>query len=169
VIVRTAEIDDARAIAEVHVDAWRAAYRGLLPEAVLDQFSATRERTWRELLSEASQASLTLVAVDDAGRVAGFCALSTPSRDDDADEGTAEIAATYVRPNHWRAGIGTALLDAAFARLRQEGYEGVTLWVFAANDRASAFYRTFGFQPDGRENRHDWSGDLLEVRLRARL
>jgi ribosomal protein S18 acetylase RimI-like enzyme len=169
VIVRSAEIDDARQIATVHVDAWRAAYRDLLPEAVLRQFAANRERSWREILSGESEASPTLVAVDQAERVAGFCALSTPSRDDDADERTAEIAATYVEPSRWRAGIGSALLEAALGRLSERGYEQVTLWVFGANERARSFYQTFGFEPDGRENRHDWSGGLPEVRLRTRL
>jgi hypothetical protein len=62
VIVRSAEIDDARQIATVHVDAWRAAYRDLLPEAVLRQFAANRERSWREILSGESEASPMLVA-----------------------------------------------------------------------------------------------------------
>ena len=168
--MREAQQRDARLIAAVHVRAWRAAYRGLLPDALLDALSVDeRERSWRELLGETHGRSLTLVAGDDADTVEGFCALSTPSRDDDADERTAEIAATYVEPNRWRAGVGTLLLDVALGRLRRDGYEQATLWVFAENDRARSFYERFGFEPDGGEDQHDWSGGLLEVRLRARL
>lgn len=157
--VRKAETSDARATAGVHVRAWQAAYRGLLPDELLDRLSVEeRERNWRELLGEASGRSFTLVAVDDADVVQGFCALATPSRDDDADERTAEVAATYVEPGRWRVGVGAALLDAALAELRRAGYEQATLWVFAANEGARLFYRSFGFEPDGRDARHDWSG-----------
>jgi ribosomal protein S18 acetylase RimI-like enzyme len=167
-MMRRAEQGDAQAIAAVHVSAWRQAYRGLLPDEVLDQLSVEeREQSWRELLDERHGRWFTVVAVGSDARVEGFCTTATPSRDDDAGERTAEIAATYVDPAHWRAGIGSALLDAALAELRQADYEEVTLWVFADNARARSLYRRFGFEPDGGEARHDWSGGQLEVRLRA--
>ncbi|MDQ3759635.1 MAG: GNAT family N-acetyltransferase [Actinomycetota bacterium] len=168
--MREAQLRDARQVAAVHVRAWQAAYRGLLSEELLDQLSVQeRERRWHELLSETHGRSFTLVSVDDGERVEGFCALSTPSRDADADARTAELAATYVEPDRWRVGVGTALVDAALARLRRGGYEQVMLWVFAANDQARSFYRRFGFEPDGRVDQHDWSGGVVEVRLRVRL
>ena len=168
--VRRAERGDARAIAEVHVRAWHEAYRGLLPEGVLDQFTVKRrEGSWRELLDDSHGRWFTLVAVGPEARVEGFCTAATPSRDEDARERTAEIAATYVDPARWRAGIGITLLDAALAELRGGEYDDVTLWVFADNERARSFYQRFGFQPDGAEARHDWSGGQLEVRLRAAL
>ena len=39
VTVRDATVDDARAIAEVHVASWRWAYRGQLPDDLLDGLS----------------------------------------------------------------------------------------------------------------------------------
>jgi len=38
-MIRPATPEDARAIAEVHVASWRYAYRGLLPDDVLDRLS----------------------------------------------------------------------------------------------------------------------------------
>jgi hypothetical protein len=74
--LRRARQYDARNIAEVHVRAWRGAYKGLVPDEILDGLSVEeRERSWRELLSPQE------------GR----------SRDDGADESTAEIAATRTR------------------------------------------------------------------------
>ena len=66
-------------------------------------------------------------------------------------------------------GVGSALLDAVLAELRRDGYPQATLWDFANNERARSFYRTFGFEPDGREATHDWSGGQVEVRLRTAL
>jgi hypothetical protein len=83
VTVRSAETGDVRKIATVNV-------RRLVDE---------RER---KLLGETGGRSLTLVAVDEGGRMEAFRALSTPRRDD--DERTAEIAATHVEPSRWRTG-----------------------------------------------------------------
>ncbi len=92
-----------------------------------------------------------------------------PSRDEDAGEGTAEAAATYVVPERWRAGIGSELLGAALSRLREAGFHEATLWVFAGNHGARAFYGTLGFEPDGAEVTHDWAAGEAAVRLRASL
>lgn len=149
--LRRANAGDAQAIAELHVAAWRAAYRGLLPDDLLDRLSVDeRKRSWAELLSD-NGSSFTLVATDDEGRVEGFCMAATPSRDADANDATAEIAATYVVPERWRAGVGRVLLWAALAQLRADGYREATLWVFSENEQALSFYRRFGFEPAARK------------------
>jgi GNAT superfamily N-acetyltransferase len=168
--IRRATPADAQAIAELHVRAWRAAYRGLVPDEVLDGLAVSeREWSWSELLAKADGSSFTLIAFADEGRVEGFCTATVLPRRDDAGTHTAEIAATYVDPDRWGAGIGSALLGSALEELRSDGYQEVTLWVFAANERACSFYRRFGFVPDGHEAKHDWSKGQLEVRLRSRL
>jgi GNAT superfamily N-acetyltransferase len=166
--VRAAKQEDAWAIARVHVCSWQVAYRGLVPDGVLDGLSIEhRERIWRKLLSESGGASFTLVAERDGG-VAGFCHVAAPSRDDDASDSTCEVTAIYVDPDAWRAGVGRALLDTALSDVRQDGWEEATLWVFAQNVGAHAFYERFGFTRDGAEVQHEPSGQI-EVRLRASL
>ncbi|MGH2840330.1 MAG: hypothetical protein ACRDKY_05850 [Solirubrobacteraceae bacterium] len=50
--VRTATRDDAHPIARVHVRSWQVAYRGLLPDAILDGLSVEERRTiWHQLLA----------------------------------------------------------------------------------------------------------------------
>lgn len=165
--VRPATRDDARAIARVHVHSWQVAYRGLVPDALLDGLSVEQRQTiWLELL-ENNDDMFTLVAARDAGLL-GFCSMATPSRDDDAAETTCEVTAIYVTPEAWRTGIGAALLTAALRDMRQGTWREVTLWVFAANAGARAFYDGFGFVPDGTEMHHQPSGQT-EIRLRAPL
>ncbi|MDP8942805.1 MAG: GNAT family N-acetyltransferase [Actinomycetota bacterium] len=168
VTVRRAGRGDAAAIAGVHVRSWQAAYRGLLEDETLDAMSVERrEQSWGELLGEGDGPSFTLVA-DLAGRVAGFCSVATPSRDVDAAEGTAEVAAIYVEPQLWRRGVGSALLAAAVDDLHREGWRDATLWVFAENTDARTFYARFGFELDGSQARHETRGPAA-VRLRAAL
>jgi GNAT superfamily N-acetyltransferase len=166
--VRRAIPGDAAAIARVHVRTWQVAYRGLVPDDILDKLSAEhREAAWDGLLGDTDGSWVTFVAERDGG-VVGFCTLALPGRDEDADERTAEVGAIYVEPTSWRAGVGRALMDTAFGELREGDWSEVTLWVFAENPRARAFYARYGFQPDGAELLHEDSGQK-EIRLRASL
>ena len=61
--VREASQGDAAAIAGVHVRAWRVAYRGLLPDDLLDRLSVEdREESWRGILEDAGDESSDLLA-----------------------------------------------------------------------------------------------------------
>lgn len=173
-LVRAAEPRDAAAIAAVHVRAWQAAYRGLLPDPVLDGLSAgVRGRAWRERLETDGSAGFTLVA-EEGGAVAGFCAVATPSRDDDAGEATAELTALYVDPPHWRRGAGRSLSGEAAGRLRDGGWAELTAWAFAGNAAALAAYAAYGFEADGATRREpvaslSRAASPRQIRLRARL
>jgi len=168
--IRLAGPGDARGIASVTVRAWRAAYRGIVPDAVLDRLSVDeREAIGRDMLADTSGGSFTLVALAAEGQVEGFCTVSVPSRDDDAGEGTAEVAATYVDPACWRQGIGGALLREVWAMLQSQGaWREATLWVLRANEGARSFYERFGFEPDGAAKVHERSGQEV-VRMRTSL
>jgi hypothetical protein len=59
---------DARAVAEVHVRSWQAAYRGLLPQDYLDGLDLTldkREAYWREAIIQGGP-GLLVAEVDGA-------------------------------------------------------------------------------------------------------
>ena len=101
------------------------------------------------------------------GTLVGFSGAVAPSRDEDAGKRTAEIAALYVDPDHWRAGAGRALITTTLNDLAASLWREVTLWVFEANDRGRSFYVAMGFEPDGR--RIERSEEPPEIRLRRRL
>jgi ribosomal protein S18 acetylase RimI-like enzyme len=166
IVVRPAEKGDILAIAGVHVRAWRAAYRGLVHDAVLDDLTvAEREQMWNALVPSRDDAHVTIVAEID-GEVVGFCSVTAPSRDADAPEGTAEIPAIYVEPDRRRGGIGAALLDAALVALEAAGWRRVTLWVIATNAAARAFYAHYGFAPDGASQTVEALGASLDRLVR---
>ncbi len=152
--VRGARLDDARAIARIHVDAWRAAYAGILADEVLAAQSVDRrEGQWREWIP----LGRALVAEHEA-EVVGFAGILVE---------TGEIAALYVDPRHWRRGAGRALTRAAMERLREAGCENAALWVFEANHSARAFYAALGFAPDGAVSIHERG--VAQLRLCAGL
>lgn len=147
--VRRAHPADARAMAEVQVAGWRAAYVELLPDWYLAQLSVERRTgVWEDLLPrEELQA---FVAEDQTGAVVGFASLS-PSPDLDADPSTGQLSALYLLPSHWSRGIGRALLSAPVAAARECGFRRLTLWVLTGNRRARRFYEAAGFVADGCE------------------
>jgi L-amino acid N-acyltransferase YncA len=80
-LVRDAIPDDAQAVAQIHVEAWRTAYAAILPEAFLASLSvASRQAFWVQFLAE-KQGNLQ-VAMDD-GRMLGWINTG-PCRDQSA-------------------------------------------------------------------------------------
>jgi ribosomal protein S18 acetylase RimI-like enzyme len=167
-VVRRAELDDAKAIATIHVHAWQAAYQGIVPSAVLDSLSvAQREARWRQDLER--RTSETWVA-DDDDHVVGWVSAGR-SRDADVLPTTAEVWAIYVNPRCWRRGIGRRLWREAEGYLGTAGFSDVTLWVLKANAQALTFYESLGlaFEPGGEKTITLGGAELHEIRLRKQL
>ncbi len=57
-IIRDAELGDARGIAEIHVRYWQAAYAGIVPDEDLARLSVDqREQFWMHVLSKDEHAT----------------------------------------------------------------------------------------------------------------
>jgi ribosomal protein S18 acetylase RimI-like enzyme len=158
--IRAATSEDCKAVAEVHVESWQRAYRGMLPEQYLASLSvAEREAMWRRMVER--QPSHLLVARA-AGQVVGFLAFGA-SRDEGAPNDQAEIWAIYVKAESWSTGAGRLLWLEALQRITAEGYKSVGLWVIAGNERAVRFYERAGFTvvPESRKS-FELGGTTLE-------
>lgn len=136
---------DGRRIEEVRVAGWKAAYVGLIDDAVLSELVVTDERVavWEERLAAPEPGAATLVA-EQGGSVTAFAALA-PARDDDVRE-AAELRALYVDPRLRRSGQGSALLVAGFDLMPQSLQ---VLWTLEGNRSARSFYEQHGFAYDG--------------------
>ena len=148
--IRPASGSDAEAIASVHVASWQAAYRGQLPDEVLDGLSvARRTDAWRAAMNSGAVGEALLV-LEDAGSIRGFAHLCA-ARDDDAGAGTGEVSAIYLAPSAWGHGAGRALMEEALRHLASLGYVDALLWVLVTNHRARRFYEAVGWVCDGGE------------------
>lgn len=158
--IRPARPEDALAVAEVHVRAWQAAYRGLIDDEFLDRLRAEDRAAGYTFGSCDPRAPETILATE-GEQVLGF-ATSGPSRDDDAPE-AGEIYALYVDPSRWGGGIGRLLLREARERLRQRGFTEAILWVLLGNESAARFYRADGWRRDGAERWEQPYGVVSQV------
>src|ERR1700684_2064349 len=113
-LIRKAEQSDVPGLAETHIASWRAAYRGLMPDDIIDKHTVqSRSDSWAKTLSDPSQRTLGCIMGD---RVLGFSNCGC-SREEKAQPSDAEIMAIYVRPDHWRHGIGHTLCKKTIENL----------------------------------------------------
>jgi ribosomal protein S18 acetylase RimI-like enzyme len=156
--IRPARLGDAAAIAAVHVESWRTAYPGMVPQRVLDGLSVERRTVfWTALLADPGEAR-TWVAERDGGIVA--FAGTTIIKEPDGPRPVLETI--YVLAEARGEGIGRRLMETATADLTERGFRSVTLWVLAANDRARRFYERHGWRSDGEKNLLDVDGTPVE-------
>lgn len=145
--IRQAVPGDAHGIAKAHVDSWRSAYRGLLPDDRLANLDLVRgAERFRESIATESE---VIHVAEDGDSIVGFLALG-PCRDPGTDGAACgEVYALYLVPAYWRKGIGRMMSRAADRVLLSRGYSRAVLWVLAGNERACQFYEAMGFVADG--------------------
>lgn len=166
-IIRDATIEDAEALARIHIDSWRAAYCGLVPDFYLenldyDRLAEKNRKSFRTNETQTHIAELNSVTV-------GLLTLGK-STDPDVDCGdTGEIFTIYLAPKYWRKGIGTRLCQWAEDQLVSLGYAKAVLWVFLDNDQARNFYEAMGFTPDGGSKLIHPGKELEVIRYRKQL
>ena len=166
--VRSAAPRDAKAIAEIHVATWQAAYTGLIPDEVLQAMTVEKRLAyWKEAI-EYSDPQILVALDNDNDKVIGFVGFDR-SRDPGTKASVGEIWAMYVTPPHWRKGVGLVLWDGARDGLKEEGCTQVTLWALLANERALQFYeQAAGFKREMSSLRTTAYGKvkLEEIRLK---
>lgn len=139
--VRTADVQDADAIAAVHVQAWREAYAHLLPAEFLAALDVeARAARWRGIIAEPDVDVLVAVV---EGSVVGWASAGPGRGGRGATPRDRELEGIYVLAAQHGTGAGQRLLDAAV------GSAPAYLWVAEGNPRAEAFYRRNGFRRDG--------------------
>jgi len=138
--IRTATAADLEAIAALHVQSWRTAYRGVLPDAFLDgPIEDDRTGHWHELMEGLGDERTVLVSDAEDG-LAGFVSVA-PSSEVGFDSYIEHI---HVRPDMKGAGIGRRLLAEAVDRLIAMGCGSAYLLVFTGNSEAIRFYERLG-------------------------
>jgi GNAT superfamily N-acetyltransferase len=141
VTFRLATRDDALAIAALHADSWRFAYRGSYSDEYLDgPVFEDRARVWQERLSSPPPNQHVVLAEDGDALVGFVCAYGA----DDEQWGTL-VDNLHVRPDRHGQGIGKRLLAevAGWCQTEHTG-SGLYLWVLEQNSRARRFYESLG-------------------------
>jgi GNAT superfamily N-acetyltransferase len=133
--------DDADAIAALHAMSWRAAYRGMLPDAFLDgPLDEDRRAQWRARLASPPPDRPIVLKATEGPTLLGFACVFQQQD----DIWGALLDNLHVLPGSTGQGIGAGLLRAAQQRTAAAARQRLHLWVFEANGRARRFYERHG-------------------------
>jgi len=159
--IRAAEPEDSAAIGRVHVDAWRSAYAGLIPDEVLVGMSQRNQAVqWARILARPRPRDAVFVGVDESDGLVGFGNCGPVRSQGTPGEG--EVYTLYVDPDHQGAGIGSALLKVLLETLADAGMPSAIVWVLTLNP-SRYFYEAMGGQRFAERDERLWGTILRET------
>jgi len=146
-IIRDATASDVVAIAKLHAESWRSAYRSILSDDYLEKY-VDRERlaVWKERFSGTSRKPMFVMVAEMTSGLAGFVCVFP---EEDATFGSF-LDNLHVAPGLTGQGIGRKLLAESAGRLVTGGSRvGLYLWVMEQNYGARRFYERAGAEVVG--------------------
>ena len=152
ITIRQAEKEDVRQIAEILVEDWQTAYRGIMDDAFLDSMSADQRYE-----IEVKRYQKFIVAAN-GDEILGYAWLEAS----DEEPADCEVIALYVRYAKRNRGIGKLLMRHAVDHFRETGKKKMIVWCLKENAESRKFYEKIG----GREFRtgsHNWGGKDYEM------
>ena len=152
ITIRQAVREDVGQIADILVEDWKKAYRGIMDDAFLDAMSVESRYA-----IEVRRYPKYIVAAD-GGEILGY-AWNVIGEGEGAD---CEIVALYVRYGRRRSGIGKALFQRSAALFRAAGKRRMIVWCLKENAEARRFYEQMGGKAY-RTGTHSWGGREYEM------
>jgi GNAT superfamily N-acetyltransferase len=174
VSVRVAWADDAAAIAEVQVRAWRREYVDLLPAPLLESLDPQQlAPVWAASLTSPQDARNRVLVALERSTVRGY-AVTGPAADPDLDPiVVGEVSELLVEPEQTRRGHGSRLVQACADTLRADRFTTAVVWLTSGDDARRGFLTEAGWAADGAHRELDLHGDgtvrVKQVRLHTDL
>ena len=147
IVIRKAGITDAETCADIQKCSWQSAFWDIISEEVM-QRKTQPERLRQVYEAAASSPDHHGFLIESEGKVCGMAWYGPARRAEMKD--TAELICIHVLPKEKGKGLGGRLISRVLADMKEKGYAECYLWVFAANEKARAFYEQTGFIADGR-------------------
>ena len=132
--IRKATSEDARQIAEIIVEDWKIAYKGIIDDDYLNSLNV-EERYQRELQR---YQIYTVAAVENV--ILGL----TWNEMTDSDDSDCELIALYIRYTQRKNGIGKILFRNSIDFFRTSGKKRMIVWCLKENYEARKFYEKMG-------------------------
>jgi GNAT superfamily N-acetyltransferase len=142
VTLRGATVSDCAAIAHLHAESWRSAYRGILSDDYLDtRAHSERAELWETRFSQRDSNPFFVILAEIGARLAGFACVFPNEHPNFGSY----VDNLHVAPDLTRKGIGRRLLADVGSRLvADQTPGGVYLWAIEQNNSARQFYSSVG-------------------------
>lgn len=160
--LRRAGLDDARAIAEINVAAWRETYTTLMPAEVLAGLDVDDWTLgWRKTLGAGDDAQAIFIALEEDAPI-GFARCSRQRNPKLAPLGfDGDIASIYLMRRAQGRGLGRRLMARLAEHLIVHGCSSAAVWVLRDAFQARGFYEALGGAPAGVEGVWETCGLVL--------
>lgn len=138
--IRKATLQDAEAIARVHVDSWKTTYKGIIPDDFLNNLSYTqRTDLWTQAIAQ--QDHFVMVAETSEGEIVGFA--DGWKRETNTIPHSGDLTSIYILESYQGKGMGKQLLQSLFKLFKQLGWQKVFVEVLEDN-KTCDWYEYYG-------------------------
>lgn len=138
--LRSAAQADVQQIAKIHVNSWKVAFDGLMPDDYINGYTiSSRIDEWQSTMSTNAE---KVVVAECGDEVVGF--MSYHIHPENAE--TLELSKLYLCPHVYGQGLGSKFLNYLEAESLAQGIEMIRLYVLDTNEAAIQFYSKHGFE-----------------------
>lgn len=137
--IRTARQEDADAISYVHVESWKTAYKGIVPDDFLNKLNLdSRIEYWKRTLKTNTG---NIIVAEVKNTIVGFAYVGPPR---EKNAYASELYAIYILKEYRRMNIGKKLMSAIAEYLLSCELASMYLWVLADNPSKTFYEKTGG-------------------------
>lgn len=139
--IRKVRKEDLKAVAEIAVNGWITAYRGIIEDVFLDNLSI--EENYQKRLNDYTENGFIVAELNN--EIVGFCRYRTGNYYKDKYPNVdCEITALYAKPEYKRNGIGKKIVNYVINQFKENGYTQMIIWCLKDNYPSRAFYEKMG-------------------------
>tara|TARA_B110001469_G_C9338139_1_gene179492 strand:- start:36 stop:527 length:492 start_codon:yes stop_codon:yes gene_type:complete len=159
--VRKAQLSDSQEIALIHVNSWKSAFKGLMPERYINSYTIEdRNAEWLNVLENGSE---SVIIAKDNNKLVGFLSYSK-----NAD--SLYLSKLYLCPSIYGQGVGSLLIKQMENESLAASIHLIRLYVLDNNQSAINFYSKQGFEfGDGFESEEFEGETIIDLLMEKRL
>jgi ribosomal protein S18 acetylase RimI-like enzyme len=159
--VRKARLSDFQGIALIHVNSWKSAFEGLMPERYIDSYTLEdRKSEWLNALDSGSE---SVIIAEDNNKLVGFLSYRE-------NENFLYLSKLYLCPSIYGRGVGDLLMKQMENEAQAACINLIRLYVLDNNKSAIKFYSKQGFEfGDGFESEVFEGETIIDVLMEKQL
>ncbi len=140
-VIRDVKKEDLLDIANIVVDGWRTAYRGIIDDKFIDSMKV--EEIYQNELKNYQENEFIVAELNN--EIVGFCRYTLTNQfSKEFRKIDCELCVIYVKSTLKRQGIGSALVSHVINEQKNAGNKTMVLWCLKDNYKARVFYEKMG-------------------------
>ncbi len=141
IIIRNINENDIPSVAEIQVDGWKTAYKGIIDDIILN--SMNKDEKIERFKSNYQKNGFIVAEFEN--KVVGFCRYSDNNEfTPDIQDTDCEITALYVKSDLKYNGLGTKLFQFVINEFKTKNKTKMILWCLKNNEPSKKFYTKMG-------------------------